>query len=198
MADGKDIWWGRNFLLSDWGQADYIKLCTPYFPSSATDANSCHKRRRGMPAENIGYVNFNMQYPPVDCLLSGDPASLPPHHPDERVNYDGSFLIPTISKFTTTLYDTAAIFCRGNSIFSPKLPKNDDDVLAERALVNARRLATSRRERAHAWYALARRRKNLKTKLRELQVDHAIKTNRRPNFCNTKSRESSLFHQRKE
>ena len=69
-----------------------------------------------------------------------------------------------------------------------KLFKNDDGVLAERALVNARRLAPSRRERAHAWYALSRRRGNIKRKLRELQVDHAIQTNRRPNFCSAKKK----------
>ena len=47
-ADGKDIWWKRDFLLNDWGQAEYIKLCTPYFPSSATDVQNISKRRRGM------------------------------------------------------------------------------------------------------------------------------------------------------
>ena len=114
---------GRDFLLSDWGQADYIKLCSTYFTSSATDTQNSPKRRRGMTADKIVYVNFNLSYPSIDSLLSDDPASLPPHHPDERVNYDGSFLIPTISKFTTTLYNTAAIFGRGNSSFSPKLPK---------------------------------------------------------------------------
>ena len=170
----------------------------PYLAPTVEHERGANKRRKGNTGAEIGYVNFNMEYPPFDALLAEDSASLQPNHPDERINYDGSFLIPTISKFTTTLYNTAAIFGRGNSNFSPKLPKNDDDVLAERALVNARRLATTRRERAHAWYALARRRKNLKIKLRELQVDHAIKTNRRPNFCNTKKRESSLFHQRKE
>ena len=102
-----------------------------------------------------------------------------PNHPDERINYDGNFLIPTISKLTTTLYNTAAIFGRGNSIFSPKLPKNDDDVLAEAALVSARRLAVNSKERAHAWYALSRRRQKLKIRLRELMTDHAIKTHRR-------------------
>ena len=117
MADGKDIWWERNFLLSDWGQADYINLCTSYFPSTATDTQSSPKRRKGMAADGIGYVNFNMQYPPFDSLLSEDLTSLPPNHPDERLNYDGSFTIPTISTFTKTLYDTAAIFGRGNSNF---------------------------------------------------------------------------------
>ena len=128
-----------------------------------------------------------MEYPPFDTLLAEDSASLPPNHSDERINYDGSFLIPTISKFQTTLYNAAAKLGRGNSNFNPKLPKNDDDVLAERALVNGRRLATTRRERAHAWYVLSRRRENLKRQLRELQTDHAIKTNREPSFCNAKN-----------
>ena len=128
-----------------------------------------------------------LQYPPFDSLLSEDFTTLPSNHPDERLNYDGSFTMPTISTFPKTLYDTAAIFDIGNSSFSLKLSKNDDDVLAERALVNARRLAVSRRERAHVWYALSRRRRRLKIKLRELQVDHAIKTYRRPKFCNTKN-----------
>ena len=126
---------------------------------------SANKRRKANTGAEIGFVNFNMEYPSYDTLLSDGAASLQPQHPDERINYDGGFFfkkkkIPTISKFQTTLYNTAATLGRGNSISSPKLAKHDDDVLAERALVNARRWPTSRRERVHAWYALSRRREN--------------------------------------
>ena len=142
MTDGKERWWVRNFLLNDWGASGiYILNYVLHFP--ATDAQSTssppavpprpyltptvehergtNKRRKGNTGAEIGYVSFNMEYPPYDTLLADDVASLQPNHPDERINYDGSFLIPTISRYQTTLYNTAAIFGRGNSNFSPKL-----------------------------------------------------------------------------
>ena len=81
---------------------------------------------------------------------------------------------------------------------APKLPQKDDDVLAETALTSARRLGTNRKERAHAWYALSRRREKIKRRLRELMTDYAIKTSRKPQFCKTKTSQSNMFHQRKE
>ena len=45
MADGKERWWVRDFLLNDWGQAEYVKLCASNFP--ADEAQSATKRRKG-------------------------------------------------------------------------------------------------------------------------------------------------------
>ena len=43
MADGKERWWVRDFLLNDWGQAEYIKLCTSYFPEARKDTLKCQQ-----------------------------------------------------------------------------------------------------------------------------------------------------------